>query len=42
MVIKDGMNVVERVVKRLFDVFCSFFVKKHCVLSMNGLHLCRH
>ena len=25
MVIKDGMNVVERVVKRLFDVFCSFF-----------------
>ena len=25
MVIKDGMNVVERVIKRLFDVFCSFF-----------------
>ena len=25
MVIKDGMNAVERVVKRLFDFFCSFF-----------------
>ena len=25
MVIKDGMNVAERVVKRLFDIFCSFF-----------------
>ena len=25
MVIKDGMNVVERAIKRLFDFFCSFF-----------------
>ena len=25
MVIKDGMNVVERMIKRLFDFFCSFF-----------------
>ena len=25
MVIKDGMNVFERAIKRLFDVFCSFF-----------------
>lgn len=25
MVIKDGMNSVERAVKRLFDFFCSFF-----------------
>ena len=23
--IRDGMNVVERFIKRLFDVFCSFF-----------------
>ncbi|MBR3916645.1 MAG: sugar transferase, partial [Bacteroidaceae bacterium] len=25
MVIKDGMNVFERAIKRLFDVLCSFF-----------------
>ena len=25
MVIKDGMNFVERAIKRLFDFFCSFF-----------------
>lgn len=25
MVVKDGMNAFERVVKRLFDLFCSFF-----------------
>ena len=25
MVIKDGMNVFERAVKRLFDIVCSFF-----------------
>ena len=25
MAIKDGMNVVERMIKRLFDFFCSFF-----------------
>ena len=25
MVIKDGMNAVERAIKRLFDFFCSFF-----------------
>lgn len=25
MVIKDGMNVVERIIKRLFDFLCSFF-----------------
>ena len=25
MVIKDGMNSVERAIKRLFDVLCSFF-----------------
>lgn len=25
MVVKDGMNAFERLVKRLFDLFCSFF-----------------
>ena len=25
MVVQDGMNAFERVIKRLFDVVCSFF-----------------